>query len=352
MSKFWDKPQTLGPSAGLVQQHFVKARQTELYRRDPALEERLKVILAKELPEVNQKGEKWLEVYHKIQKRLQSSELTINFKAEAWFTQENNYDSYTQTYERNSVALGRGVLASTAQDPAAKRAKVDDVVTLPKAWNGPSRPTQPSPGAAGATRRGLMPGLQSGQRIRNQMAFGRQDPHLQKDVYAEDFGLQIETTIESGNPYFNPKTKQVFAALNWGFRPNGSSVSYGHSFLVLNPKFKINALYFPGDTFYSESLGQDTSLQVPYGTLGAIMATNTSAKYLPDLAKTCYYGKQLGNTTDVYSLLEAHVFSELTFKGNIKEVCVATQRGTPIYKNAQKFCERIGAKLLLVASSG
>lgn len=49
--------------------------------------------------------------------------------------------------------------------------------------------------------------------------------------------------LEASNPYFNPWSKQIFAALNYGRRPHGATVTYGRSYLVLNLKFKTNAIY-------------------------------------------------------------------------------------------------------------
>ena len=347
MANFWDTKQVLGPSAGLVQRHFVEARKSELYRRNPALEAKVRVVLKEELPEVDQSGDKWIDVYGKINKWLQASDLTINFEAENWFSEENTYESYKQMYELAEAQHGRGFVSDT------QRARVDDTVTFPQAWNAPARPTQPLPGPKPGQRRGLSPGLQSGQRIQRQMAFGSNyAPVIQEDVFSNRFGSQIGS--QSQNRYFNPKTKQIFAALNWSRAPNGAAVNYGHSYLVLNPKIKVNALYFPGDTFLGDPAlgrGANASMQVAFHTLGAIIGTNPYEKgltVLPGLARKCYYGTVGQGYTQAKSLIEGHIFSELPFNGNVQEVCVYKAiYGSPIHRNAKKFASRIGAKLVL-----
>ena len=76
----------------------------------------------------------------------------------------------------------------------------------------------------------------------------------------------------ASNPYFNPKSKQVFAALNYGCRPHGSTVTYGHSYMVLNPKFKTNAIYFGGDTFgVTAGLNVAADDQISYDLLARTM---------------------------------------------------------------------------------
>ena len=96
--------------------------------------------------------------------------------------------------------------------------------------------------------------------------------------------------VEASNPYFNPRSKQVFAALNYGRRPHGATVTYGHSYMVLNPKFKINAIYFAGDTFCNTSAGSGVNVsaddQVSYDLLGAIYAKATP-HLRQDIYKSC-----------------------------------------------------------------
>ena len=54
--------------------------------------------------------------------------------------------------------------------------------------------------------------------------------------------------------------------MNYGRRPHGSSIQYGKSHLVLNPNLKVDAIYFPGDTFFIPG----ANYQATYQTLGTL----------------------------------------------------------------------------------
>lgn len=340
MSNLWKA--VTGPSAGLVQQHFVQARQSALKARNPELENQVAKVLTEHpsLKHLKLKGDQWLEVYRKINRNLQAAELTINFKAESWFSTENHYPSYTQMYERSVGADGKLLLKSDKLNPADVRARVDDAVTFPQAWSAP----------AAAPQRGLRPGVQSGQRIQAQMQFGAQKRHEQKAAPAGglfDDGSATELVgVESRNPHFNPKTKQVFAALNYGRRPHGSSTQYGDCFLVLHPRFKVNALYFGGDTFILEALKRLS--QTPYGMLASIVA-HAQPRMVNDIIASCYHDRALDDVTKLDSpdlLMEAHIFSALPFENNLAEVCLPLRyQGTVIGRNAATFVRKHGSKL-------
>lgn len=329
----WKK--VTNPSANIVQDQYVAARLAEFKRRNPALEQQLAKLLSEHplLAHLRLKatGKEWLKVYAKINENLQAADLTINFKAESWFTTENNYASYTQMYERSMAANGGNILVSDAMNPASTRANVDDAVTFPAAWNAPAAPTH----------RGLRPGQQSGQRIQNQMAFGQQKP-LPNNI--NGFGA-----IESENPHFNPRTKQIFAALNYGRRPHGSATPYGMCYLVLHPRLKTNAMYIAGDTFVKLN-GQDRNVtsQMPYYMLAAVMA-HANVDIIKDIIKSCYQGMRLPDPAShlaPFLLLEAHVFGNLPFTGNITEVCLPGEyMGSAIAANAFTFAAKHGARL-------
>lgn len=342
MTTLWKK--ATGPSAGLVQQHFVEARQSDLKRRNPELETKVAKVLMEHasLKYLKLKGDKWLEVYRKINKNLQDAELTINFTGESWFSTENLYSSYTQMYERSVGTDGKLLLKSDKLNPADVRARVDDAVTIPKAWNAP----------AGALKRGAQPGLQSGQRIGAQMQFGAQKRHEQQ-VSSQGTGLfddgQPMTQligVSSTNKQFNPKTKQIFAALNYGRRPHGSSTFYGDCFLVLNERLKMNALYFGGDTFVLEASGRLD--QTPYGMLGSIIA-HATRHLVNAIIASCYQGQSLNDTSKMDAmdlLLEAHIFGALPFSESLVDVCIPLRyKNTVIGANAGKFARKHGAKL-------
>jgi hypothetical protein len=330
--RFWDKKQVLGPSAGLVQQHYVQARLEQLYRRDKELEKRLSQFLTSHplLAGLKLTGDKWLKVYGKITDFLQAADLTINFKAESWFATENKYDSYTQTYERSLDAGGKLLLKDTDVNAAADRARVDDKVTFPDS----------PPGIPAAPRRGLMPGRQPMARIEAQMRFGAQAPVTKTGADGKS-----ARGVESRNPYFNPKTKQIFAALNYGRRPHGSCSFYGSSYLVLHSRFKVNAIYFPCDTFLLERQG--TTVQVGYHMLGAIL-DYADAMLQHDIIQSCYFGHALPDTEDANLLLEGHVFSALPFAGNLESIHVAVPRDSVYAANAKKFAAKHQARLIFL----
>lgn len=347
------------PSPGLVQDHYVAARLEELKARNPALEEQLaKVLVEHPLLEhlklkKDKTGRKWLEVYRGINTALQQKSLTINFKAEAWFTTENNYDSYTQMYERAAAAAkGKLVLMSDALNPARVRARVDDAVTFPKAWTpGAQAPARPGLPAPRGLKPSLTPGLQSGQRIQNRMAFGQQSPILEKQQGPwDDAPVDTEVGVASNNPYYNPKTKQVFAALNYGMRPHGSSTRYGMCFLKLKLALNTSAFYFGGDTFFSKQ--QNTSVQMPFQMLAGVLA-NSHPKLVNDVITSCYFGRSLPDAVGFVAedlLLEGHLFSALPFTGNITHVCLPEQyRGTVIGANAATFALKHGAEITYTA---
>lgn len=339
-TSLWQK--VTGPSAGLVQQHYTAARVDDLKRRNPALEQQLAKVLSEHpaLAHLKLKGDKYLDVYSKINRSLQAADMTINFKAESWFATENNYDSYTQMYERSGKTL-----LSDALNPADVRARVDDAVTFPAAWTA----------GAPTAQRGLRPGQQSGARIQNQMAFGQQTRVTQKVPGNPMFGdgeVDQLIGVQSANPHFNPKTKQIFAALNYGRRPHGSSLQYGNCHLVLHPKLKVNAMYYGSDTFFLNK--QETSAQMPYQMLAGVLAY-AKPNMVSAIIQSCLQGASLTDltTSTIGSealLLEGHIFGALPFKGNLAAVCMAVNhKGTDIGKNAVKFAAKHGAKLVWVA---
>jgi len=331
----WKK--VTGPSAGLVKRHYVEQRTEALRRRNPTLEDRIAKALQEELPAGTLKrGDDWMEVYRKITGNLQKAPLTINFNASSWFASENHYESYAQVYALSGLsAEGTGQLISSGLNPALTRAAVDDRVTF-AGLRGNHAPSQP--------RRGLMPGRQGIDRVRTQMEF-RAGSALRTAPDPKD-PTKTVTYADSTNPHFNPKTKQVFTALNYGRRNNGSSTMYGDSHFVLNPKFKLNALYFAGDTF---NPGMNGAVQASYPTLGSLVAF-ANPLMRKSIVQSCYFGAVLSDTSSTGLLLEAHVFEDLTFTGNIEEIRLRATPGTAEYENARKFARKHGAKLVLVGA--
>lgn len=184
--KVWQK--ATGPSAGLVQQHYVSIRQEALSRQNPDLLDDALSALAFRMG----KPRNSLIVpraFETISKKLMEADLTINFEPERWFATENTYESYTQMYERSTKGGITFLDNSDWKNPATSRALADDRATFPQEWrNQPATPTH----------RGLMPGQQSGQRIMNQMEFGGQ-----RQAFKLEKGGTAKPGVMSKNPHFN-----------------------------------------------------------------------------------------------------------------------------------------------------
>lgn len=329
------------PSAGLVQQHYVNARVNEInrqygdrykadtiqaFRTDPILAARLKgYTSAKKLAFCE-------DAYRRLTKDLQSRDLTINLKSASWFTTENPYDSYAQMYERG-IKNGRMVLDdSDPLNPAEIRVATDDRVTFPTQWAGAQAPAQ----------RGLRPGTQSPQKIMGRMMAGKELLPIGANTLGNLNSVRKSdgsAGYESPNIRFDPKTKQVFAALNYGRRPHGSSIQYGWSYLVLKDHLKVDAVYFPGDTFYLS--GAD--MQVSYQTLGAVFL-KASPIMREVLIQSCFDGVRLPDTDNGMYLMEAHVFQAVKFASDVAELRLDVS-SPQIMSNAKKFCNKWGIKL-------
>jgi hypothetical protein len=285
-----------------------------------------------------------LDGFQHMTKRLQTAELSINFKAPSWFMTPNYYDSYTQMYERGvrqvtaadgSTSMKMRVKDTDPLNPAAMRTSADDKVTF--------RKDMMSGGKFKSTFEGLGRVMSPGKLT---------TPTV--DAQPNE--------LEASNPYFNPKSKQVFAALNYGRRPHGSTVTYGKSYMVLNSKFKTNAIYFAGDTFtvnHGASVAADD--QISYDLLGAIYAkAHPSMK--TDLYRSCILDTSLPDSLPAYEitlLLEAHLFDAVTFSGNLEKIYLSgsdTYQGKPltgsewqtIQTNARTFATKHGAKLIFI----
>ena len=331
-----------------VQHHFVNARTGELNALGKSLREQTVALFrtgpdfAAKLKGLTGKQKDWAanDAYDHLTAELQSRDLTINLKARSWFLTENNYDSYAQMYEKAiNRSTGEMILdrASDPNNPPDVRAAADDKVTFPQGWKGAS--TSP-------TQRGLTPSFKpSVQRIMGRMETGTLSEN-QPGKY------------RSQNALFNPKTKQVFAALDYGRRPHGSTTFYGKSYFVLEPSLKVNAIYFPADTFCIES----ADMQVSYQTLGSILlkANQKNPAMFRCLLASCLAKARLEDTTDPGDLLEAHIFEKLRFQGHMKKFYLSLDHNDvkpedagidqgeklrdmqAIKRNAQTFCNKFG----------
>jgi hypothetical protein len=172
----------------------------------------------------------------------------------------------------------------------------------------------------------------------------------------------------ASNPYFNPKAKQVFAALDYGRRPHGSSIFYGKSMMVLSDKLKTNAIYFAGDTFFASDEATKMSKGLPPGSVARVSADHqvsyellggllpfAGPKLRQDLITSCLNDMLLKDTNDSELLVEAHLFEPILFKSAVDKMFVVLEDrdGRPFDKetrravqsHAEDFCGRHGIKL-------
>ncbi|QDT14529.1 hypothetical protein CA12_06040 [Alienimonas californiensis] len=330
------------PSAHIVQQQYVETRSDEIEaNRLPGRAVALAVLEAeilRNMPERKRPSsvpfkELW-RVYREIERNLQTAELTVNFKCETWFTNPNPYDTYTQMYQR-AIEGGRMVLRNTDQNDADLRGFADNMVTFPKSWTGDTPP-----------QRGLKPGRQSPARIRKQMDTG--------DLIPIHSGDELPAFL-AGNPHFNPHTKQAFLALNYGRRPHGSAINYGHSYFVVKNELKPTCFYYAQDTFMRAGKGVDAgAIQVPYNNLGALLEAGGSPFLRESIFKSCYCGERLKDAVSTeckYYLIEAHRFGELTFGEHVEHMAISRINLTDqtlwpqIVANAKEFTRRNDIKL-------
>ncbi len=249
--------------------------------------------------------EGWEIAYDVIIRRLQASQLTINLSAEGWFSGENTYKTYATTYQKNVTDVGGAKVLKTQYKPdgtvseeANFRLFADQKVTLPAEWENANRLKHPQ-------RRKLFKAMSTGSN--DWRTIDRVDIGNNKE------GYQID------NRAFNPYAKQIFAALNYGKRASGSSINYGHSYIVLNPELKNKAIYFPGDTFSVSAAPNAVDRQCSFETLGAILAYCDSGM-AQDIWTGCYLGQTCADTADAGALLEAHIFQEVQMNKHVESL--------------------------------
>jgi len=332
------------PSAQLVQSHYIETRLEEMEAsskpgRQAALDVLYEMLLERLDPSKKRKikFKELMRVYNAIERNLQSADLTINFGADAWFTEENPYDTYTQMYER-AMERGTMVLRSTPMNDARARAEVDNQVSFPDDWKSVETKAQ----------RGLTPGRQGADRIMRQMNTGNLVPA----------GNPADKAFHASESFFNPRTKQIFLGLNYGRRPHGSAVNFGRSYFVFDPAMKAHCMYYGGDTFmHRGGKSHAGTIQYAYDNLGAIMGSKHNGDFLfrSDIFKSCYEGQVLGDIASIdqckFYLLEAHHFGELKFRDHVEYLVISPKgisdpsQWPQIVENARKFSARLGIKL-------
>jgi hypothetical protein len=128
---------------------------------------------------------------------------------------------------------------------------------------------------------------------------------------------------------------------------------------VLREKFKIDALYYAGDTFFAAAGWKNTAEhQISYPLLGLIYEKARNDMRV-DLVRSCLDDATLLSTGEESLLLEGHLFEELTLTGNIKTVYISG-RDIPandldraglfqtIQTNARKFAQKHGAQIMFM----
>ena len=340
MSTFLSK---LVPTSKSIQKEYTEKRQRLLYANDPAKTARVQAKMEELIARKNMGVGDWHAFYLSMHRALQESDLTVNFDARKWFLQENNYATYTQMYERASSG-GRMALKDDSLNPAMARAIVDDVVTLPEAW---------ANGHPFSQRKRIYKALsmtgETGQAGARHAASG-QNP---AGKLVGDGANGYDTT----NRKFKPKAKQVFAALNFGRRPHGSSTTYGFSHLVLRPSLKENAFYYPADTFFITKAA--TNSQAAFNIIGAVIE-HAPHDMEDALWKSCVLGQTLADTNSVYELMEAHIFKTVKMDKDVKALVLSRQNQSsdPAYSdvewktiqdNALWWCARNKVKMLMAS---
>lgn len=331
------------PSSSSLQRQYVDKRHRALFANDDAKTAAVeRVILG--LQKRFGVGEPWINTYTRLCHALQAAPLTINIEANKWFLTENRHKTYDQMYRRGVGADGRMTLADAdKKNPVAVRAIVDDLVTLPDEWalaapHSQRRRLYEAMNATGAT-----------QQSKVLKAKAADHPNLVPTAARADGTAQFQST----NAAFKPKTKQTFAALNYGHRETGACVFYGHSHLVLRPEMKQRAIFYPGDTFGIARLG--IKAQATYYTLGALVE-HADPKLLDAIWAACYQRRTLDETAKANLLVEAHLFCRLDVAKDVEKLVLCRRRDDrepqldanewqTILMNAKAWCAKFGVQM-------
>lgn len=329
-----------GVSASVVMHHFARSEIRSLDASADALYARL-VARLRGRPEFRRFSDKQIrEVIKNITYRLQSAELTINFKVDNYFKTENTWTHYAQMYElaQRQIAQADGTtrpqmrLTDGDMNPAIVRDAADTRVMFGAHVHQPDR-------------QGIARVMQTGGL---------------KTVGTNAAG---KTEYAAYNTHFNPKARQQFAALNYGRRPHGGIQGYGRSHFVLRNPLKEQAIFYVGDTFNV----QDTNSRVTYGMLFAA-AVYGSDTLLDDIVNSCFRQMILPDTDKSDLLIEAHIFDRIAFAKDVQEMRISAmdindgpagqflagtldQAGMEAARqnlrdNARKFATRNGIKLV------
>lgn len=337
----------LSPSSKSIQKEYVDKRLRHIKHEDRAKAQAVadKIIELQRLHNVGtaQRPVPWTDTYVRMLERLQSADLTINLDAGSWFIRDNTYKTYTQMYERATSAKGQLALKDDEYNKAAVRAVADDLVTLPDEWANAHPFSQRKrlynamhlTGATTTSAGANMAGLKQ-----------THHPKLVGDG---------QNGFATTNAHFKAKAREVFAALNYGRRPHGANTTYGFSHLILNPKLKKRALYYPSDTFFLASQG--VSSQCSYDTLGSVLK-GAHPHMVEALWKSCHGRDALPDTAKGALMIEAHIFQTLKIAEDVETLVLSRQRNDSkpkfaenewrdIVKNATAWCGRNAVRLVV-----
>jgi hypothetical protein len=308
-------------SGKVVMHQFARGEVRNLSKEHDALHGKVVEKLLS-LPEFAGMGPDQLsEIIKNMTYRLQTAKLTINFSIAGWFAAPNETKFYTQMYERGTTRVANPAggtekhVAGNKMNTANKRDAADT-----RAMFGANIDSPDMEGAARFMKTG---GMEDG----------------------------IHGSYKIANGQFNPRARQLFAGLNYGRRPNGSTTDYGKSFLVLREGMKRNAIYYMGDTFLN-SVTADT--RVTYGTIFAVLLHAGEDDVVVDLINSCYRGMTLENISgNMKKLLEAHIYSPINFSQDVDEMHASQSelrgaKADAIRKNMQDFCTKNKIKLVLI----
>lgn len=328
-----------GVCANVVKHHFTRSEIRFISKE----EERLHGLVfekLKAMPPFDQMSDNGIvEAIKQITFRLQQSDLTINFKSSGFFSRRNKSVSYQQMYERG-VYKGEGsdgeeglrMTYGNALNPSDVRDTADTRVMF-------------RPGVGTGSTEGIGRFMQTGGLVKD--------------------GADFKVT----NKNFNAKTRQTFAALNWGRCPTGAARDYGSSHMVLSDRFKQNAMYYMGDTFDS---GATAANRATYGLLFALILWAKPAVVKGIIHAGWYGQRQDWAAMGGHSLLEAHIYEEVRFKGGVKRIVVhemdaheptstwilngrkgkAPPSKEDIVANAKRFCRENDIELKVIPING
>jgi hypothetical protein len=287
-----------GVSAAVVMHQFARGEVRTINGQADALYLKL-IARLKTRPEFQKfKDDQLRGVIKNITYRLQTADLTINFKAPGFFSTENTSTTYRQMYDRaqRDVVQADGTtkrqmhMADTRGNSATLRDKADTKVMFGKNVSTPEM-------------QGVARFMQTG----GLTATGA----VNADGLAE---------YVANNPNFNPKARQSFTGLNYTRFSWGAVPFWGSSYFILRDALKVNAIYYQDDTF---SPGQGADKRVSYGTIFALIL-NGKEEFFDAVLNSCYR-QIVFRDVPMRLCVEVHIYEEISFSKDVKEMRISKQ---------------------------